>query len=201
MALVASRMAHTEATRLGFEQQLANDPLWLRRQLQHATLPKGSTILIDTPPGPTVYLQQAYHAASAALAVILSDAASYATLPAMNTWISSTRNAAGAALQTWYVLNQVDPTDPLSHDVCDLLTNQLGSMLAPIRIHRMNRCTRIPRFQKPCSNMRRTHNLVLNSTSWRNGWCKQFPHEGPRSIVFVGEPGGTKASQDGEPLS
>ncbi len=128
--------AHKEATRLEFEQQLANDPLWLRRQIQHAAFPKGGTILIDTPPGPTVYLQQAYHAASAALAVILSDAASYATLPAMNAWISSTRDAAGAALQTWYVLNQVDPTDSLNHDVCDLLVNQLGSMLAPIRIHR-----------------------------------------------------------------
>lgn len=128
--------SHGEATRLEFEQRLADDPQWLNHQLQQAGFPKESTILIDTPPGPTVYLQQACQAASAALAVILSDAASYATLPAMNAWISTTRNAAGSALQTWYVLNQVDLTDPLNHDVCELLTNQLGSMLAPVRIHR-----------------------------------------------------------------
>lgn len=128
--------AHKESTRLAFEERLASDPHWLTRQIQNAGLPKGSTVLIDTPPGPTVYLQQACQAASSALAVILSDAASYATLPAMNAWMSETRNAADAALQTWYVLNQVDQTDPLNRDVCDLLTNQLGSGLAPVRIHR-----------------------------------------------------------------
>lgn len=140
--------AHKESTRVAFENKLAQDPLWLKRHVQATGFPAGSFVLIDTPPGPTVYLQQACRAADAVLAVVLADAASYATMPALLAWTSEAQSGVGAPSRLWCVLNQVDLSDPLNRDVGELLKSQLGASLLPVCIHRDEAVGEALAFQK-----------------------------------------------------
>ncbi|MFX6027806.1 hypothetical protein ABTE84_20875, partial [Acinetobacter baumannii] len=46
-----------EVQRLRFEQLLEQQESWLRKKLQAAKLAADTLVLIDTPPGPSVYLK------------------------------------------------------------------------------------------------------------------------------------------------
>lgn len=125
----------TESDREAFETLLANDPAWIGTQIATMRLPRGNVVLLDTPPGPSVYLRQTFQCARLAVTVLLADAASYATIPAMETWLHTT-TAASAGHQHAYLINQVDRSDPLNRDVADLLEHRLAGRLAPASIHR-----------------------------------------------------------------
>ena len=125
----------TESDREAFETLLANDPEWVGAQIRRMRLPKGSVILLDTPPGPSVYLRQTFQCARLAITVLLADAASYATIPAMETWLHTAADDS-ARRQHAYLINQVDRSDPLNRDVADLLDQHLMDRLAPVSIHR-----------------------------------------------------------------
>jgi cellulose synthase operon protein YhjQ len=63
-----------------FAAELKKHPTWLAEGIDSLE-DRFDFVLLDTPPGPTVYLQQALRAAHRALVIVLADAASYATLP------------------------------------------------------------------------------------------------------------------------
>ena len=123
-----------EPEREAFEVMLADDPDWVGRQLKHAGLDEDAVVLIDTPPGPSIYLKQVFACADLILIVLLADAGSYATIPAMESWIADA-STLYPSLRTAYVLNQVDRADPLNRDVADALHAHLGPRLVPIGIH------------------------------------------------------------------
>ena len=111
-------------------------PHWLASGLQ-ALAPLGfDYVLLDTPPGPSVYLQQALHAADLALAVVLPDAASYATVAQIGALAE--RYAAGNPRfgGMHVVLNQMPLKGQLAHQVREALTEDPGVRLAPVSIHR-----------------------------------------------------------------
>lgn len=137
-----------ESERESFETLLAEQPDWIWTQLVRAGFGDDHVVLIDTPPGPSVYLRQAFACANVAVIVLLADAGSYATIPAMESWVAEI-SAQRPALDTVYVLNQVDSSVPLSRDVAEVLRSHLGKRVAPIGIHRDEAVSEALAFQQP----------------------------------------------------
>ncbi|NQW83273.1 MAG: cellulose synthase operon protein YhjQ [Alcaligenaceae bacterium] len=115
-----------ESDRLDFEQDLREDPNLLRTQLGLLGLAEDCIVVLDTPPGASVYLTQALSAANAAIVVALPDAASYATLPQimslMKQYCSRRKNFLGYLL----LINQVDRVKQLADDVTDMMIAKFG---------------------------------------------------------------------------
>lgn len=104
-----------------FQGALEDDPDWLLRNLVSLGLAPDCFVIMDTPPGASVFLRHALRHAHLALAVILPDAASYASIPkteelcalygADNDHLSGPR----------YVINQSDQTRQFHRDVADVV--------------------------------------------------------------------------------
>lgn len=119
-----------ENQRQKFEQMLEADEYWLRRQLEKSAISANSIVLLDTPPGPTVYLQQAMHAADFLIVVVLADAASYSTLPEMEELIATYGQRQDMALGSAYIVNQ-GAQRQLAQDVVALFAERLGKRMVP----------------------------------------------------------------------
>ena len=124
-----------EQEREAFEVLLANESNWIGEQIQRAGLDLDGVVLIDTPPGPSIYLKQVFACADLVLIVLLADAGSYATIPAMESWLAE-MSISYPGSRSIYVINQVDRNDSLNRDVAELLQQHLGKRLAPTQLHR-----------------------------------------------------------------
>jgi len=140
--------AASEVDREAFEALLAAEPDWIGRHIRQAGLDQDRVVLIDTPPGSTVYLKQVFACADLVLIVLLADAGSYATIPAMESWLDE-MSSVYPHLRSIYVLNQVDRSDSFNRDVADLLQRHLGERLAPIGIHSDEAVSEALAFQQP----------------------------------------------------
>lgn len=138
----------TEADREVFEALLAREKGWLRQQIERHQLDDNAVVLIDTPPGPSVYLDQVFNCADLLVIVLLPDAASYATIPAMEAWLSDMQ-AGSPHVASAYVLNQLDPSEPLNRDIAGVLQQRLGRRLSPISIHSDEAVCEALAFQQP----------------------------------------------------
>ena len=124
-----------EPEREAFEILLTNKPNWVGEQIQRSGLDRNGVVFIDTPPGPSVYLKQVFACADLVLIVLLADAGSYATIPAMESWLAE-MSLTFPKTRSIYVINQVDRNESLNRDVAELLQQHLGNRLAPNLIHR-----------------------------------------------------------------
>jgi cellulose synthase operon protein YhjQ len=124
----------SEPNREAFESLLAQQPNWIGSQLHRAALSQNSVVLIDTPPGPSVYLKQVFECADLILVILLADAGSYATIPSMETWMAEVTSGQQSR-QVFYVLNQVDRSEPLNRDTAAFLHQQLKTRMCPVEIH------------------------------------------------------------------
>lgn len=124
-----------EIQRRALECQLADEPNWLARHLSELQLEDGSLVVLDTPPGPSVYLQQALSVANVALVVTLADAASYSTLPMVDRLLATYTAGRNDFYESTYVINQVDRSLKLSKDITQIMRGILGDRLAGI-VHR-----------------------------------------------------------------
>lgn len=118
-----------ESQRRDFEAQLHNDPQWLARRLSDLQLAEGALVIIDTPPGPSVYLQQALSVANLALVVSLADAASYTALPMIDSLIKTHTAGRKSFVGTSYLINQVDNSRQLSRDITQIMQGLLGQQV------------------------------------------------------------------------
>jgi cellulose synthase operon protein YhjQ len=123
-----------ELSRLAFESLLTRQSDWLKLQLDSLALAKDTLVLIDTPPGPSPYLLQAIACSDLAIVVLLPDAASYATVPAMETYLDE-MIPINPDLQSAYVLNQLDESDSLASDMTRALRQHLAERFAPVMIN------------------------------------------------------------------
>lgn len=137
-----------EREREAFEALLAEQPHWVGEQIREVGLDADKVVLIDTPPGASVYLRQVFACADLVLIVLLADAGSYATIPAMETWLGEMSTTYPHA-QSAYILNQVDRGDPFNRDVADVLQERLGARLAPIGVHGDEAVSEALAFQQP----------------------------------------------------
>lgn len=124
----------SDAEREAFEARLSADPEWLRKELLKLKLPESTIVLVDTPPGPSIYLEQVTSCADLVLVVLLPDPASYITIPAMENWIAN--RSARSPLLSFYLVNQSDNSVALHQDVIVVLQSWLRDRLVPIGLHR-----------------------------------------------------------------
>lgn len=111
-----------EAQRFTFERQLREYPELLKENLDKLGLAQDAIVVIDTPPGPSVYLKQALTAANIAVVVSLPDAASYATIPMIDDLINDYCQDRLDFIDTLYVVNQLDRSRQLADDMADIIT-------------------------------------------------------------------------------
>ena len=117
-----------------FASFLRRHPHWLSAGLRALEPLDFDYVLLDTPPGPTPYLQQALQAANRALAVVL--AASYATV-AQITGLVERHTAGNPRFEGMHVvLNQMPLKGQLAHHVREALAADPSVRLAPVTIHR-----------------------------------------------------------------
>jgi cellulose synthase operon protein YhjQ len=124
-----------ESDRDAFEAQLAQDPGWLARGLSTLGLAAEDLVIFDTPPGPSLYLQQALRTATHAIVVLQPDAASYATIPHMEHLLQKYCGERDGFQGAVYLLNNVDSSRSLSTDVVGVVRAQLGDRLVPMVVH------------------------------------------------------------------
>ncbi len=116
----------TEPDRAELEAQIAAQPDWLAERLQALALPEDALVLLDTPPGPTVYGQQALQVAHWVLVVMLADAGSYATLPLMQRLVQTYCAPRADFFEALYLINQLNSARQLSQDVLRVLREGVG---------------------------------------------------------------------------
>ncbi|MEJ0004599.1 MAG: cellulose biosynthesis protein BcsQ [Pararobbsia sp.] len=124
-----------EDDRETFEHVVEHDPDWLRGGLADLCLGADDWLLIDTPPGSTIYLRASLRVCDFALNVVLADAASYAVIPTMDRLVAAHAAPRPAFRGVGYVVNQVDQSRQLSRDVVRVLRASLGESLFPGLIH------------------------------------------------------------------
>lgn len=115
-----------ESDREAFEDHLDANPRWLRDQLATLGLEDDDIVVLDTPPGPSVYMRQALSTASVVVIVTLPDAASYATLPMMEGLVQTYCTRRPDFSSYSYVINQVDNSRQLAKDVVQVMNANFG---------------------------------------------------------------------------
>ncbi|RZL86217.1 MAG: cellulose synthase operon protein YhjQ [Variovorax sp.] len=114
---------------IGLERHLAEHPDWLRETLARFQLPPDTLVLLDTPPGASVYLQQALRASRLTVVTVLADAGSFATLPLIERLVDKYCRPRSDFAGNVYLVNQVDAGKRLNHDVLQTLRADLGTQL------------------------------------------------------------------------
>jgi len=108
----------TDLQRHSFESKLAQEPKWFGQALRKTDR---DCILIDTPPGPTLYARAAFSVADIILVVLLADAASYAALESMNRYIDDYCPPGAPRPELHFIVNQVDHAKLLGRDVLGVM--------------------------------------------------------------------------------
>lgn len=121
-----------ESERYRFEQLLDSRPHWMEESLAQMGLSDDAIVLLDTPPGPSVYLRQALVAADLVLVAMLADAASYATLPLMESLIETYCRGRPGFLDHAYIINQANQARQLSRDVTQVMRLHVGHRIAGV---------------------------------------------------------------------
>ena len=138
----------SEPERKAFEDILAAEPDWLQRHLAQTGLGGDDVVLIDMPPGPSVYLNQGFACADLVLIVLLPDAGSYSTIAAMESWIDQIA-LQRPDLHSVYLLNQMDESVRLNRDMGEVLRQRLDKRLSPVGIHRDEAVSEALAFLQP----------------------------------------------------
>jgi len=141
----------SEKQRKAFEACLGTYPDWIEKRIRQLGLPEDGILLIDTPPGPSLYLRQALACADVVVMVALADASSYATIPAMESWLSNMETHATLD-NCVLVLNQLEPGNKLNTDIANALANSYGERMLPYGIPRDDEVSLAFAFQQPLSH-------------------------------------------------
>ena len=121
--------ALNEADRQAFEAYLDRHPGWLTANLGALGLGADDVVVVDTPPGPSVYMRAALSAAQLAVLVTLPDAASYAALPMMESLIATYCEPRADFVGHAIVINQTDNARLLARDVTQVLHANFGERI------------------------------------------------------------------------
>jgi len=134
-----------------FEDTVRSNPDWLFSHLRELSLDPATIVLIDTPPGPSIYLQQVLSVAHIGLVVLKPDAASYSTVPSIESLIQYYTAGRKDFLGYCYVLNQMDASRQLCRDVHGMLRSTLGGKFVPSTIHKDEAVSEALACQTPVS--------------------------------------------------
>lgn len=132
-----------------FERELLQDTRWVAEGIASLDEDEFDYILIDTPPGPTVYLQQVLAAADRALMVVLADAASFATIPRMSAIVDEYTGERAEFRGVHVLINQMPAQSRLGHQVRAALLGSHAEQLVPVSIHRDPQVSQALAFERP----------------------------------------------------
>lgn len=124
-----------EERRQALELTLQHEPLWLAHHLADLHIGNGAIVLLDTPPGPSIYLRQALSVANVALAVSLADPPSYTSLPQIDKLVAAYTQGREDFTGVCYLINQVDFSRQLNKDITQILQGLLGTRMIGV-VHR-----------------------------------------------------------------
>lgn len=158
-----------ESERAYYERTVASDRHWLSKGLASLHAPDDAIFVIDTPPGGSVFLPQVLSNAGVVLSVLLADAASFATLPTMERWLSDFRDRAPARQRSFYLVNRMDDSRPLPRDVYAAMRDQLGYRMLGGVIHFDGAVEEALASQLPVAAYDRRHGRRGTSASWLPG--------------------------------
>lgn len=132
-----------------FEAQLKQNRRWVANGIE--SLVKGcfDYVILDTPPGPSVYLQQALMAAQRAMVVMLADAASYLTLPKIESLIQEYTAQRPDFEGVSILINQMPTNSKLGHQVRSALYANYSKNLVPIAVYKDARVAQALAFERP----------------------------------------------------
>jgi len=105
-----------------FERRIENDNEWLNRHLVAMKLQQSDVVILDTPPGPTPYMEQALAVADQVVVVITPDAGSFLTLDQLDRQLESVEHCS-------FIVNQFDASRTFCVDMLEVLKRRLGDKL------------------------------------------------------------------------
>jgi cellulose synthase operon protein YhjQ len=118
----------TPSEEAGFSWHMAEEPMWLARQLERLEAPADGLMFIDTPAGPSVYQRQAVQAADAVVLVTRADM--------IGTLLLDQGLALAGDRPVAVVVNELDISRPSQNEALRRLRSVLGSQLVPYPVHR-----------------------------------------------------------------
>lgn len=174
--------AVNEDDRETFEHIVEHDAAWLQDGLADLRMGEDDLLVIDTPPGPTIYLKAVLKVCDFALNVVLADAASYAVIPMMDRLIATYAAPRPAFRGVGYVMNQVDQGRQLTKDVVRVLRESLGERIFPGMIHLDQGVSEALAYDTTANHYdphcQATHDLTECAQ-----WVMQMYHDGLRSMA------------------
>jgi len=126
----------TEVELEEFEAELKRMPNWVADGIESLDTNAFDFLILDTPPGATVFLQQALHAANRALIVVLPDAASYASIPKIMSLVDHHTAGRDDFYGRHFLINQMPGRSQLGHQVRSALYANYADQLVPVAIHK-----------------------------------------------------------------
>lgn len=163
----------SEVERITFEAYLSKNPDWLRDNLAALEHAPGALTIIDTPPGPSVYVQQVLSIANLVLVVMIPDAGSYATLGAIEGLLDYYCANRTDFFGSYYVLNQFDAAIPLNCDIKNVMQNALGERMAPDSLHRDESLSEALAFQQPVREYA-PHSQATDDLAHLSAWLQNL---------------------------
>jgi cellulose synthase operon protein YhjQ len=111
-----------EEERRALERKLEEDEHWLSRQLARMRLDAADVVVLDTPPGRTIYLEQALNVADHVVVVLTPDAGSFMVLEQIERLFEGRANFS-------YIVNQFDASRAFCHDMLEVFKRRVGGQL------------------------------------------------------------------------
>lgn len=115
--------AISEKERRTRERYLQEDSHWLARQLVCMNLNAADMVILDTPPGRTIYLEQALDVADQVIVVVTPDAGSFMVLDQIDALLEEHANRCS------YIVNQFDASRTFCQDMLEVFKHRLGTKL------------------------------------------------------------------------
>lgn len=112
-----------------FDHALYKYPQWLKIALHDIVVPPDSVFFIDTPPWPSLYVEQACEAADLIVVVWNPEPLHYLTLSAVSNFLAKIKKPA------LFLVNKLDVRRPLHNDLVLMSQNHLANLLLPYRLH------------------------------------------------------------------
>lgn len=139
----------SEGELMDFESEMKKHPSWVSDGINSLKPDAFDFVLIDTPPGPSVYLKQAILAAHRAFIVVLADAASYASIPKIQSIVNEYTNGQPGFLGLNILINQMPTTGKLAHQVRTAIFADYGDHVVPVAVHKDARVAQALAFERP----------------------------------------------------
>lgn len=139
----------SEAELEDFEAELMKHTGWVADGIAALDASAFDFVVLDTPPGPTVFLQQALLAANRALIVVLADAASYATIPKIISLVDEYTAGRADFFGANLLINQMPVQSKLGHQVRSAVFANYADKVVPIAVHKDPRVAQALGFERP----------------------------------------------------